>query len=149
MYLFSFIFLLHFHIKVCKTLIISINFCRSYCTFDYIVDVNLNWISCILCISHIYIHLFLLASHSRHMYALAYLFLNYSFCLLISPFLNLFIPPFKAIIVTTLTCLVKDFDKMSNYTLVYRVSPKNLKTIEIIYIVRIWMPQHWAEPTRA
>ena len=33
-----------------------------------------NSISCILYISHIYIHLFLLASHSGHMYALAYLF---------------------------------------------------------------------------
>ena len=52
---------------------IFINFCRSYCTFNYMVDVNLNSISCILYISHIHIHLFLLASHSRHMYALAYL----------------------------------------------------------------------------
>ena len=64
---------LHLHAKVCKTLIIFINFCRSYCAFDYLV-INLNSISCILFISHIHIHLFLLASHSRHMYALAYLF---------------------------------------------------------------------------
>ena len=58
-----------------KYMIIFINFCRSYCAFDYLV-INLNSISCILFISHIHIHLFLLASHSRHMYALAYLFFS-------------------------------------------------------------------------
>ena len=35
-------FFLHLHVKVCKTLIICTNFCPLYCTFDYIVDVNLN-----------------------------------------------------------------------------------------------------------
>ena len=69
-YMFSIIFFYTYMLKYAKLWLFSLIFVAHI-----VHSTMLSMSSCILYISHTYIHL--LASHSRHMYALSYLFLWY------------------------------------------------------------------------